>query len=69
MGSQVTSGKVSGEEMICGLSIKGCIGLQQERRKDTDVLNILFKITGMRVSDPREGWRIGLDPEEQGRMS
>ena len=47
-----------------GLSIKGCIGLQQERRKDTDVLNILFKITGMRVSDPREAWRIGLDPEE-----
>lgn len=56
-GSQVTSGKVSGEEMICGLSFTGCIELQQERRKDMDVLNILFKITGMRVSDPLEGWR------------
>ena len=33
-----------------------------------DVLNILFRITGMRVSDPLEGWRVGLDPEEQGRV-
>lgn len=47
--------------MICGLSFTGCIELQQERRKDMDVLNILFKITGMRVSDPLEGWRVGLD--------
>lgn len=68
MGSQVTSGNVSGEEVICGLSIKGCIGLQQERRKDKDVLNILFKLTGMRVSDPLEGWRADLDSEKQGRV-